>query len=73
MSAPGENNEGSSNFRQEWWKEGQRPDPIKFDSKADAGHAGVRKEGSDGPVALCPSNHVSDLAVELSESVAYLR
>lgn len=74
MSALGENSEGSSNFRQEWWKEGQfPPDPLKLDSKADAGHAGVRKEGSDGPVALCPSNHVSDLTVELSESVAYLR
>lgn len=35
--------------------------------------AGVRKEGSDGPIALGPSNHVSDLAVKLSESVAYLR
>lgn len=74
MSALGENSEGSSNFRQEWWKEGQcRPDPLKFYSKADASHAGVRKEGSDGPVALCPSNHVSDLTVELSETVAYLR
>lgn len=74
MSVLGENNEVSSIFRQEWWKESHcRPDPLKFASKADAGHTGVRKEGSDGPVALRSSNHVSDLAVKLSESVAYLR
>lgn len=73
MSVLGENIEGSSIFRQEWWRESQcRPDPLRCASKADAGHAGVRKEGSDGPIALRPSNHVSDLAVKLSESVAYL-
>lgn len=40
--------------------------------KADASHAGVRKQGGDGPVATRSSDHLSDLAVELGESTAYL-